>query len=242
MRGILYGLLLSNVLYLAWGSLVERNQQNIDAALSPFDSTENFSSLVLVSEADPVDLLQYPSAVLATESLPLAEDSSTDLGEIVQSGYCAEIGPFLSEVDAGGFVETNSARLPMTIEVRAVPAPPDYRVFIPPFTSLELATSSLETLRTAFAERGLVIDSFLVPRGELANSIALGLFSEQANALNVQSQLQKLGYTVVVRTEEKSTEEIWIVVSEVESEAAFMQHWSEIQLSRSYIHAGEKLC
>lgn len=241
MRGILFGLLLSNLLYLAWGFLVERNIQNADISRSQFESSLSASPLVLVSEVDPDDLVHYPSLNSVSEIQSLAEPVPAAPDEIAQSGYCAEIGPFLSETDVAGFVETNSLRFSMLVQKREVQAAPDYRVYIPPFASRELAESTLVALREAFAQSKLTIDSFLVPRGELENSIALGLFAEQANALNVQAQLQKLGYTVVVRTEQKSSEEFWVVVSGV-SEAVFMQHWSEIQLSRSYIHAGEKLC
>lgn len=244
MRGILFGLLLSNALYLAWGFMVERNQHNTQNSLPQFANTANENSLILVSEANPTDLLPYRSAAsTATSQASLEGQSVIELEGGARGGlYCAEIGPFHSEADAAGFVETNAARFPMIAEVREVSAAPDYRVFLPPFASRELAVSTMGALRAAFTENKLIIDSFLVPRGELANSIALGLFTERANALNVQSQLQKLGYTVVVRTEERTREEVWVVVSGVESEAVFMQHWSEIQLSRSYIHTGERFC
>lgn len=233
MRGILFGLLFSNLVYAGWGLMVERPEPEFSntklmLAVDP--------SIALVSESSP-EALQYYSAQSVGPALPdVIEDVTSP------SQYCAEIGPFEDLSDADGFIGTNVSRFAMTAEVRRLPAAPDYRVYLPPFASRELADSTMTALREAFAANGLAIDSFLISRGELENGIALGLFSEQRNATNVQAQLERLGYRVVIAEEEKFREEVWVLVSGVESEAEFARHWAEIQLSRSYIQTGEKLC
>ena len=156
--------------------------------------------------------------------------------------YCAEIGPFRDRADAENFIASNAERLPLVLDLRQVEAAPDYRVFLPPFNSRELAASTMQTLRSSFEANNLAIDTYLIPRGELANGIALGLFSEQRNALNVQQQMERLGYTVVVRTEPKQREEAWVLADGVESEAVFQRQWQQMRLSRSYVETGEKLC
>ena len=235
MRGVVFGLLFSNLVYLAWNLFVPPTiEQRAPRAPAPMGEPVR-----LVSEASAEQLRKYPAQqVVPTQSLVESSDAPSE----EQLTFCAQIGPFRSEDDAQNFSNTHAQRMTLTVEVRQVPAAPDYRVFLPPFASRELASSTLESLRAAFAANDLLIDTYLVPRGELENSIALGLFSEQSNALNVQRQMQGLGYQVVVRTEEKLADEVWVLASDIESAAIFDEHWAQMRLTRSYIDAGEKLC
>lgn len=236
MRGIFFGLLLSNLLYLLWQLFVPAAP--VAQLQQPFVTTEG-EKVRLVAEVPAEQLYAYPvPAPVETVS----EELSVLAVEEPAPAYCAQIGPFRDKADAETFIAANAERLPLILEMRQLDAAPDYRVFLPPFSSRELAASTMQALRNSFAANNLAIDTYLIPRGELANGIALGLFSEQSNALNVQQQMEKLGYTVVVREESKRRDEPWVIVDRVESEAFFQQQWQQIRLSRSYIEAGEKLC
>ncbi|MCB1650096.1 MAG: SPOR domain-containing protein [Pseudomonadales bacterium] len=236
MRGIFFGLLLSNLLYLLWQLFVPDAPavQPQQALVRP-----EGERVQLVTEAPAEQLRAYP---VASPVETVSEESSALAQELLSPSYCAQIGPFRDRADAETFIAANTERLPLILEMRQLDAPPDYRVYLPPFSSRELAASTMQTLRNSFTANNLAIDTYLIPRGELANGIALGLFSEQRNALNVQQQMEKLGYTVVVREEPKQREEPWVIVDRAESEAFFQQQWQQIRLSRSYIEAGEKLC
>ena len=239
MRGVVFGLLFSNLAFLAWNLFVPATREPRVPALVADAGTR----VQLLSEVTSDQLRPYPERQQASTpaSVPEASEVIESLG-VVQALYCAQIGPFRNEDDARNFANTHAQRMSLSVDIRQVPAAPDYRVFLPPFASRELATSTQETLRAAFAANNLAIDTYLVPRGELENSIALGLFSEQRNALNVQQQMLSLGYQVVVRTEEKQVSETWVLAENIESEAEFAQHWAQMRLTRSYIDAGEKLC
>lgn len=240
MRGILLGLLLSNLLYLGWNILITR-QESGSADIEP--ELIAGPGIVLLTEAAPESIRHYPAQGAEILAAPPSAQVDTPVENASDAGaYCAEIGPFESLADAEGFVGTNSSRFAMTVDVRKIPAPPDYRVYLPPLVSRELAASTMVALREAFRSNNLEIDSFLITSGELENGIALGLFMEQANAVNVLAELERLGYRAVISELEKFREEVWVLVSGVESRAIFDRHWAEIQLSRSYIQAGEKLC
>lgn len=235
MRGILLGLLLSNVVFLAWNFLTPRlvpAAPRVAAVLSDSDS------LQLLSEVNAEQLLPYLSA----EPLVVVPAAGESVVVELAGQYCAEIGPFRDELDAQGYVSSFGERMDLALDVRELQAAPDYRVYLPPFSSRELAQSTLSTLRAQFAANNIGIDTYLMPRGELANGIALGLFSEQANALNVQRQMEVLGYKVVVRTEPKSEVEVWLLATGMSAKAEFDQHWVQMRLSRSYVDAREKLC
>lgn len=236
MRGVVFGLLFSNLAFLAWNLFVP--VANEPRVLAP--TTDEGERVQLLSEVSSDQLRPYPDQQQASAPVTVAEVAESP--DVPQALYCAQIGPFRDEDDARNFANTHAQRMSLSVDIRQVPAAPDYRVFLPSFASRELATSTQETLRAAFAANNLAIDTYLVPRGELENSIALGLFSEQQNALNVQQQMLGLGYQVVVRTEEKQVSEAWVLAEDIESEAEFAQHWAQMRLTRSYIDAGEKLC
>lgn len=235
MRGVVFGLLFSNLVYLAWNLFVPAG----DTPRASAPIAQLGESVQLLSEVSTEQLRSYP-AQPATPTQGLVE--ATDVPVEEKALYCAQIGPFRGAEDAQNFATTHAQRMSLSVEIRQVPAAPDYRVFLPPFASRELATSTQETLRAAFAANNLAIDTYLVPRGELENAIALGLFSEQSNARNVQQQMQSLGYQVDVREEPKQASESWVLATDIESEAVFTQQWAQMRLSRSYIDAGEKLC
>lgn len=243
MRGVVFGLLFSNLVFLAWNLLVPVASEPRTPALVP-DAGERVQ---LLSEVASDQLRPYPDRQQASTSASVSEaaevvEEAAESPVTAQTLYCAQIGPFRNEDDARNFANTHAQRMSLSVDIRQVPAAPDYRVYLPPFASRELATSTQETLRAAFAANNLTIDTYLVPRGELENSIALGLFSEQRNALNVQQQMLGLGYQVVVRTEEKQASEAWVLAEGLDTEAEFAQHWAQMRLTRSYIDAGEKLC
>lgn len=235
MRGVVFGLLFSNLVYLAWNLFIPAQSETREAA----PAAQQGEGVQLLGEVSAEQLLRYPGQQAAPVP-PLVQASTEPVA--APALYCAQIGPFRDAEDAQNFSNTHAQRMSLTVDIRQVPAAPDYRVFLPPFASRELAASTLETLRAAFTANNLSIDTYLMPRGELENGIALGLFSEQSNALNVQRQMQGLGYQVVVRTEEKQASEAWVLAVGVESEEEFAQQWAQMRLTRSYIDAGEKLC
>ncbi len=250
MRGILLGLLFSNMVFLAWNILTPSLAPVASPRVSP---PHEYETLQLLAEIDAALLLPYPSGASLTqaEAVAVAVPEPVVAEQVVAEqegvvaggeGYCAEIGPFRSQEDAQGYISSHAERLSLQLDVRDVPAPPDYRVYLPPFSSRELAQSTLATLQAQFAANNVAIDTYLMPRGELANGIALGLFSEQQNALNVQRQMEVLGYKVVVRTEPKQRQEVWLVATGMRSQEEFAEHWAQMRLSRSYVDTREKLC
>jgi len=235
MRGILMGLLLSNIVFLAWNILTPRLASTPVQVVTGLGGAE---SLRLLSEVNSAQLLPYPSAE-PNVAVPVPnEDALMGRG----GEYCAEIGPFRDEADAQGYISSFGGRMELSLDVRELQIAPDYRVYLPPFSARELAQSTLDTLRAQFTANDLGIDTYLMPNGELANGIALGLFSEQGNAASVQRQMEVLGYKVIVRTEPKSELEVWLLATGISTKAEFDQHWAQMRLSRSYVDTGEKLC
>lgn len=240
MRGVVLGLLLSNLLFWGWEVLLDQNARGAVVQQPTNGASGNVQIIKLVSEVDADRLVRFPA--LNTGGPNIGVDSVAALSE--NSLNCFEIGPFDNLVDAQNFIDSRSIQAPMAPELRRTPAPGSavFRVYLPPQESRELAADKLEELRGAFDAHSLNIDSFLVVRGEMENSIALGVFAEQRNALNVQQQLAELGYAVTIQPEQQYLDEVWITVQSAVSEPDSSRLRDEIDVPETDIRIIEKLC
>lgn len=233
MRGLLLGLLLANILYVGLAFALRAKVaggENLPAG------EESISTVQLVSEVYPGQLLSYP------QGPGVLFPGSGQTIELSPHPYCAQVGGFESLEDANDFVAVTASKFRAVLDVRQLAVKSQYRVYLPPFEGREVAVDAIEQLRATLTANNIVIDSFLIPQGELANGIALGLFSEQTNAANVKLQLEKFGYDVMVQEVPGTRQELNVMIGELESGATFQGYWSEIQRARPYLRMVEKLC
>lgn len=234
MRGLLLGLLLANILYvgLAFALRAEvAGGDNLPAG------EESASTVQLISEVlYPGQLLSYP------QGLGVLPPESSQTIELSPRTYCAQVGGFETLEDANDFIAVNATKFRAVLDVRQLVAEPQYRVYLPPLEGREVAVDAIEQLRATLTANNIAIDSFLITQGELANGIALGLFSEQKNAANVKLQLENIGYNVMVQEVPDTRQELNVMIGELEFGATFQGYWSEIQRARPYLRAVEKLC
>jgi hypothetical protein len=94
-----------------------------------------------------------------------------------------------------------------SVEMRAVDVPTgvyDYRVILPPLPSLQEAFRRLRELKSRN------IDSYVIPEGEDAQGISLGVFSSKEASLSHQERLGDEGYRVEIRRIERVTRGYWL--------------------------------
>jgi hypothetical protein len=240
MRGVVLGLLLSNLLFWGWRALLRTDAQEEVLLQRVNTVNESFGLVRLVSEVDVEDLIKFPA--LSEERPNAGVNSAEALSRNVQT--CVDIGPFDDLVAAQRFIDSQSLQSAIVSEMRNIPIPGSaiFRVYLPPLESRQQAIDKLEELRGAFDDHRLSIDSFLVVRGEMENSIALGLFAEQRNALNVQQQLAELGYAVTVQPEQQYRDEAWVTAVSIAPELDSTRPWSAIDVLGADIRIIEKLC
>jgi hypothetical protein len=82
---------------------------------------------------------------------------------------------------------------------------PFFRVQISIFESRDVALIALEDIRKTIELSDIPIESYIVSADPLENAISLGLFSDRANALNVQLTLAYQGIDVMVEQEGRLT-------------------------------------
>ncbi len=236
MRGLLLGLLLANIIYAGLALAVKADA--VDTGQLPVRAG---GEVHLLSEVAPGDLHEYPPNPVVVGAGDLTAENNKSI-LLPPSSYCVQIGVFESLTDANDFISVYGNSMTVELDRRQLEAKPQYRVYLPPFASREEAIDAIEQLRATLGANKLVIDSFLIPQGDLVNGIALGLFSEQANAANVKLQLDKIGYEVVIEEVSGAQEELNVMIVGLESEAIFQGYLAEIQRVRPYLRAVEKLC
>jgi len=238
MRGLLLALLLANCIYVGLTLLVEPG-----VAVEEYMSVkEGGDSVVrLISEVDSGELLEYPPSVSTLGDGHLYAERNQSVVPLPRP-YCAQVGAFENLEDANDFITVNAIKMRVALDLHQLAASPQYRVYLSPFEGREEAVDAIEQLRATLVANKVAIESFLIAQGELANGIALGLFSEQANAMNVKSQIQKIGYEVLIQEVLSTQKQLSVTIIELESEAIFKEYWAEIQRKRPYLHAVEKLC
>lgn len=241
MKGSVFGLLLANILFAGWQYIVgnENASANVAIVREADLADENVGRILLLAEASAESLHFFAEQLESTASLPGNQPQSI---QVVNTANCFEIGPFVDPLQAETIISALSTKVALTMESREVAGEPEYRVYLPPSTSREIATTTLEALRATFAANNLEIETFLIPSGELANGIALGLFGEQRNALNVEEQLRNLGYTVALREEIGSISQHWLLSEPIDSKEYFVRLWKESGSFASGAEVREKLC
>lgn len=227
MRGVIWGLLVANLVFFGWNFLQRGAVESVGLAREP---NAGNPALVLLSEVPANQLQAFPVASKTVDPNSVGET------------YCVEIGPFASEPMLEQFVTAQAGSRQMRADIRSAPGDVQYRVYLPVQDSRETASARLVALREAISERQLGYDSFVISSGELENAISLGLFSEQANALDVEARLATLGYDVQIREEAKPREELWLLSSDFVSPEQFNLWWLEIAPTSAGLQGREKLC
>lgn len=158
-----------------------------------------------------------PEQSLAPETLTLLSEHTGILqarsvvADVETEAVCLMRGPFASAdealaVMAGSAIEFRVEQLSL-----AVPDRPRYRAMLAPSATLAEAREKLAVVSEAIERLGGGIDTYLVTSGALANSVSLGLFNEQSNAINVQRLLAGENIEVVVETESRTETHYWLL-------------------------------
>lgn len=185
--------------------------------------------LVLLSEADR----ESPKQVQAS-SAPVAERLvlSAD-GEQL----CDLVGPFSRLLDAE-YMQEALASMEVVAEVRELEVPEGvgYWVHLPPEPSKKEA---LQRLREVQSKQ---IDSYLIPRGELANGISFGMFTRKELAEARKEDMKTLGYDVAIREVERTRKENWVLLAPGAAMKLDASAWVELLGRENGVEKQQKYC
>ena len=150
---------------------------------------------------------------------------------------CTLVGSFKRLLKAEYLVERLAA-LGLVAEVKNLVVASDsgYWLYLPPEVSRK------EALRRLSELQGRGIDSYVIPSGNLANGISLGMFSQQDRAQAMQKQIKKQGYQSQIVNVPREQKEIWVFLPQGEAAKLSDERWLELLSSEDYLQKRQNLC
>ena len=179
LRIIVIGLVLINILIIAAKMMLPTEERQA------IEITRNATSRV-----PSIRLLSKDSSTqTANPGLPNQPETAED---IASSYSCIRLGPFESEADLA-LVESelqNQFQRLYSWETKSI-VDNGYWVFVPPHSSRGEAEQTIAQLTAAGAS-----EFYIVPGGNTANAISLGVYQRRVRAGERRDQLQSLGLTL----------------------------------------------
>ena len=249
MRWIVISLLLFNVMFLLWNWLGYSHSKGVEAmnvgAAVEHAAMPGAKVLLLREKVTPdtqsVDNIASAAgaSVSAGNPDPAAEESvavKVDVAQADQS-VCLLLGPH-PEPPAAKILIDRLAALQIQGKYAAieVAGEPDYWVYLRPEPTKELAAVKLRELQEK------KIDSFIIPQGEIANGISLGVFDKQENAEKRQQAIAELGYSAQVRVNPRNYLESWVVIYPDEAARFSSELYSQLKLDNNKLDLRKDLC
>ncbi|MGH1486460.1 MAG: SPOR domain-containing protein [Cellvibrionaceae bacterium] len=150
---------------------------------------------------------------------------------------CTLVGSFKRLLKAEYFAERLVA-LGLVAEIKnlVVASEPGYWLHLPPEVSRK------EALRRLSELQGRGIDSYVIPSGNLANGISLGMFSKQDRAQAMQERIKKQGYKPQITNVPREQKEIWVFLPQGEAAKLSAERWAELLSSEDYLQKRQNLC
>jgi len=221
LKYIVLFLILANLGYFAW----------LSVGATPIVPIGFSESRPLLS--DGMMLLSEYNARVAGEELILSAQSRT----------CLTVTGFSNFDDAISFedVASNSG-LSTSQQLMGSLLASLFRVYLPPASSQAVAAITLDTVKEKVAVSELAIETYLVTRGLLENSIALGVVSSLTEADEIQSALVSLGYNPEIQELPQSDGGIAVYLSAASSLSLESSEWLGLVLQRPYLAAVENVC
>ncbi|SEA51443.1 hypothetical protein SAMN05216562_3440 [Microbulbifer marinus] len=227
MRWIVFALLFVNLVLFAWFQTAGR------PAVSPVPAggtsmVEEGARLALVSEVSRQQLMaRQPPQSQPTKPKP----------EPAAEQLCTLLGPFAEEYQGQDIVERLQA-LQVDGSLREIEMEGEMRywVFLAPLNSRREAFRKLRELQAAG------VDSYVIPKGSLANGISFGIFTEADRAESLLAELRDQGVDAQSREEPQTYLERWVVLAPGAAEKLAEDFWQQLQAEYPQLDRRQNLC
>lgn len=244
MRWIFFTLAIVNLLTFAWGMVATSRDNQPDRPKNLRNPYTGFPELLLLSEINA----SGPSMALSTierspepeqEVEPSTENSiETELppsrdGKLL----CEMVGPFANNEVANDFVERLTAiEIASSIRELELPAGPGYWVYLEPQSSRRDALRLLSELQSKR------IDSYVIPKGDLANGISLGMFSKKSLSDARVREMAAIGLTPLVEEIERTYRELWVMLEPGEDLKMSKLTWERVMEEINMLERRQNYC
>lgn len=204
MKQFFWLLIVANLGFLVW-NYINSGSGPAEQLTMP-TARDNDKPLVLLSERE--NALRNPVAIEraaeATTNLPAMPPVSAQ----IPSGHsCYVVGPYPgSDEAAGAVMQLKEKDLRAKVRKQDGKVPKGYWVFVPPLASRE---ESRQVLRNMHQQN---VDSFIVTKGDKANSISVGIYGDLATAQARRDELASKGFNIQVEERSSTAIEYWVEV------------------------------
>lgn len=205
-----------------------------------------------VSAEEEVEQREGVDSVVEIDGESLLDDSGSEQ-EVVESAplvtpepvipmhgdkmLCDIVGPFESKVVANDFIERLKAVDVSSKEKELeLPAGMGYWVYLEPLSNRREALRMLSELQ---AKR---IDSYVIPRGDLANGISLGMFSKKALSDARVKKMKSIGLEPLVEEIERTYRELWVMLEPGESSKMSQITWDRVMEGINELERRQNYC
>ena len=107
---------------------------------------------------------------------------------------------------------------------------------------LEAGESKTEVMERLAGLQAQGIDSYYIPRGELANTISLGVFSREQLALARVMAMEAKGLAPKIRVKPQTYREIWVMLSPGEHKKMSDLTWSRVLEGNNSLERRQNFC
>lgn len=150
---------------------------------------------------------------------------------------CTLVGPFETLLKAEYLVERLAAlEVEARIEDLEIPGEIGYWVYLPPLETRRQAFNKLREIQA----KG--IDSYVIPRGELANGISFGMFSRQDLAKNRVADMRSQGYAAEIKETPRIYRETWVVVAPGQAQYLDAGMWQTVLEGSDNVERRQNFC
>ena len=259
MRWIFFTLLFVNVAAFAWGMVVTSHVSEASLPKKSPKRAPNVTSLALYSERDKGISIEGQSLegqkALSAQVEPAEEDEFVEQsvsGSVIAGAeepvafaskndpvknLCNMVGPFSTQDDAAVLEQRLTAvDVASKIKNLDLPAGKRYQVFLPPEPSKDAAFKRLAELQA----NG--VDSYVIRKGPMANSISLGLFRRKSFAESHINHLKTLGLDPKIDVLEDTVREIWVVLDKGEGSKISNLTWKTVMEDINNVEIRQNFC
>ena len=215
MRQIFLSLVGINLLILMWGLFLT------GGAAENASASSGGGSSIAGQAQDSVGRNTAVPELNAAGVLPDPEKEKPNRVEV--QPLCEIVGPFPDSREASNFMERLSAiDIASSEHQLELSAGSNYWVYLAPSTTRKDARRVLKDLQSQ------EVDSYVVPKGEYANAISLGMFTQKNLANAVVSKVVGLGFDPNLKVIDRTQVEIWVMVSSTDAEKMSDLTWERV--------------